>query len=108
MKVKAGDKVLCSFVDANREAEFFPEPEQVKLDRPLEQYIHYGVGPHACLGAEASRTALTAMLRTVGKLENLRRAPGPAGQLKKIPREGGFHVYMRADHGSYWPFPTSA
>ena len=107
VNVKAGDKVFCSFVDANREAEYFPEPNQVKLDRPLENYIHYGLGPHACLGGDASKTALTAMLRTVGKLDNLRRAPGPAGELKKIPRPGGFHVYMRSDHGRYWPFPTS-
>jgi linoleate 10R-lipoxygenase len=79
----------------------------VRLDRPMENYIHYGVGPHACLGGDASRVALTAMLKTVGRLDHLRRAPGPSGQLKKIPRPGGFYIYMRADHGSYWPFPTS-
>ena len=107
VKVQPGDKVFCSFVGANREAEFFPEPDTVRIDRPLDTYIHYGLGPHACLGAEASRTALTAMLRVVGQLDNLRRAPGPQGQLKKIPRPGGFSTYMRADHGSYWPFPTS-
>ena len=107
VNVKPGDKVFTSFVSANREAEFFPEPNTVKTDRPLENYIHYGLGPHACLGAEASKVALTAMLRVVGRLDNLRRAPGAQGQLKKIPRPGGLDVYMRADHGSYWPFPTS-
>ncbi len=130
VKVKPGDKIFTSFVGANREAEFFPEPNTVKIDRPMENYIHYGLGPHACLGGEASRTALTAMLRVVGRLDNLRRAPGPQGycfpcilvlsscarnsadsnpcrQLKKIPRPGGFYIYMRADHGSYFPFPTS-
>ena len=107
VKVKPGDKVFCSFVGANREAEIFPEPDSVRIDRPMDIYIHYGLGPHACLGGEASRTALTAMLRVVGRLENLRRARGPQGQLKKIPRPGGFYHYMRADHGSYFPFPTS-
>lgn len=107
VRVKPGDKVFCSFVGANREAKFFPEPDTVRIDRPMDTYIHYGLGPHACLGGEASRTALTAMLRVVGRLDNLRRAPGPQGQLKKIPRPGGFHVYMRADHGSYFPFPTT-
>lgn len=105
--VKPGDKVFCSFVSANREAEYFPNPDQVDITRPIDRYIHYGLGAHACLGGEASRTGLTAMLRTVGKLKNLRRAPGPQGQLKKIPRPGGFYVYMRADHGSYFPFPTT-
>ena len=107
VEVKAGDKVFCSLSSANREAEIFPDPNTVRLDRPMESYIHFGVGPHACLGAEASRTALTAMLRTVGKLDNLRRAPGPAGQLKKIARPGGSYDYMRPDHGSYSPFPTT-
>ena len=107
VKVNPGDKVFCSFVGAQREAEFFPDPDTVRIDRPIDTYIHYGLGPHACLGGEASRTALTAMLRVVGRLDNLRRAPGPQGQLKKIPRPGGFYAYMRADHGSYFPFPTS-
>lgn len=107
VKVKPGDKVFCNFVDANREAQFFPEPDTVKIDRPMDAYIQYGFGPDACLGQEASRTALTAMLRVVGRLDNLRRAPGPQGQLKKVPRPGNSHVYMRADHGSYSPFPTT-
>lgn len=47
------------------------------------------------------------MLRVVGRLDNLRPAPGPQGQLKKIPREGGYYVYLREDWGSYSPFPTS-
>ncbi|KAL9616422.1 MAG: hypothetical protein Q9204_008578 [Flavoplaca sp. TL-2023a] len=105
--VKPGDKVFCSFVQANREAQFFPDPNTVRTDRPLDSYIHYGMGPHTCLGRDASRVALTAMLKVVGRLDNLRRAPGPAGELKKIPRPGGFYIYMRADHGSYFPFPLS-
>ena len=107
VKVQPGDKVFCNFVGATREAETFPDPDAVRTDRPMDAYIHYGFGPHACLGREASRVALTAMLRVVGRLDNLRRAPGPQGQLKKVLRPGGLYVYMRADHGSYFPFPTS-
>ncbi len=103
--VEAGDKVFVSFVGAARDPFVFPSPDEVRVDRPLESYIHYGVGPHYCLGRDASRVALTAMLKVVGRLDNLRRAPGPAGELKKIPRPGGFYVYMRDDHGSYFPFP---
>ncbi|KAL8708190.1 MAG: hypothetical protein Q9220_006860 [cf. Caloplaca sp. 1 TL-2023] len=105
--VKPGDKVFCSFVGANRDPIIFPSPNEVRADRPLDSYIHYGMGPHTCLGRNASRVALTAMLKTVGKLENLRRAPGPQGMLKKVARPGGFYVYMRSDHGAYFPFPLS-
>lgn len=105
--IHPGDTVFVSFVGAATDPVVFPDPHAVRLDRPLESYMHYGEGPHACLGMEASRVALAAMLRVVGGLEGLRRAEGPKGVLKKIPREGGFYVYMREDHGSYFPFPLS-
>ena len=105
--VVPGDKVFVSFVSAAREPSIFPNPDTVDITRPLDRYIHYGIGPHTCLGKDASMVALTAMLRTVGKLKNLRRAPGPQGQLKKIPRPGGFYVYMREDFGSYYVFPLT-
>ncbi|KAK7727703.1 hypothetical protein SLS57_002745 [Botryosphaeria dothidea] len=107
ISVEPGDKVFVSFVGAARDPVVFPDPDEVRLDRPLESYIHYGEGPHTCLGRDASRVALTAMLKVVGSLNNLRRALGPKGQLKKIPRAGGFYVYMREDHGSYFPFPLT-
>ncbi|KAK5321703.1 hypothetical protein LTR93_005941 [Exophiala xenobiotica] len=84
--VKPGDKVFCSFVGAARDPNIFPNPDRVRLDRPMDSYLHYGIGDHTCLGKEASMIALTAMLRTVGKLQNLRRAPGPQGQLKKVSK----------------------
>ena len=65
----------------------------------------YGIGPHACLGGAASRVALTAMFRVIMRLDNLRLAPN--GEMKKIPREGGFYAYMDAKESRYWPFPTS-
>ena len=47
------------------------------------------------------------MLKVVGGLKNLRRAPGPQGQLKKIPRPGGFYIYMTENQGGYFPFPLT-
>lgn len=85
----------------------FPEPEKVKLDRDMDSYIHYGMGPHICLGYGLSKVAMTAMLKTVARLDNLRRAPGVQGQIKKIPGPGGFTLYMLADQSSYFPFPTT-
>ncbi|KAL2004333.1 hypothetical protein VTN02DRAFT_3127 [Thermoascus thermophilus] len=105
--IKEGDNVFVSFVSAARDPRIYPNPNEVRLDRPIESYINYGIGPHTCLGKDASQVALTAMLRTVGRLDNLRRAPGPQGQLKKIPRPGGFYIYMREDHGGYVVFPST-
>jgi linoleate 8R-lipoxygenase/9,12-octadecadienoate 8-hydroperoxide 8R-isomerase len=94
-------------VAASKDPAAFPEPDQVKLDRDLKLYMHFGYGPHECLGYGICRLALTTMLKVVGRLDNLRRAPGAQGQLKKIPGPGGSTIYMTADQSSYFPFPTT-
>lgn len=47
------------------------------------------------------------MLRVVSRLDNLRRAPGPQGELKKIPRPNNFYCYMLEDETSFYAFPMS-
>jgi linoleate 10R-lipoxygenase len=94
-------------VSAAQDPKVFPNPNEVRLDRPLESYLHYNDGPHTYLGGDASRVALTAMLRVVGRLDNLRRVPGPQGTPKKIPRPGGSYVYMKEDYSGYVVFPMS-
>lgn len=85
----------------------FPEPNKVRLDRDINLYMHFGFGPHQCLGYGICKIALTAMLKVIGRLDNLRRAPGAQGQVKKIPAPGGLTMYMTPDHSSYFPFPTT-
>lgn len=94
-------------VTASRDPKVFPDPEQVRLDRPLDSYIHFGWGPHICLGYGICKVALTTMLKTVGKLDNLRRAPGPQGQIKQVKGPGSITKYMTADESSWFPFPTT-
>jgi linoleate 8R-lipoxygenase / 9,12-octadecadienoate 8-hydroperoxide 8R-isomerase len=73
----------------------------------MELYMHFGFGPHQCLGYGMSRIALTTMLKVVGRLDNLRRAPGAQGQLKKVLGPGGIPLYMTEDLSSYSPFPST-
>ena len=94
-------------VTASHDPKAFANPEKVDLTRHLDSYIHYGLGPHMCLGYGASKIAMTTMLKTVAKLENLRRAPGPQGNIKEIKVPGDYTMYMTADHSSYFPFPTT-
>ncbi|THC96109.1 hypothetical protein EYZ11_004431 [Aspergillus tanneri] len=105
--IKEGDTVFVGAVKANRDPQVFPDPDEVRLDRPLDSYIQYDLGPHTGLGKEVTLLALTAMLRVVGRLDNLRPAPGPQGQVKKIHRKGGYYTYLREDWGSYSQFPTT-
>ncbi len=102
-----GNEVFVDTVSASHDPIAFPEPETVRLDRPMVSYIHYGQGPHQCLGYDVSKLALTTMLKTVGKLENLSRVPGAQGQIKKIASPEGITAYMTANHSKYFPFPTT-
>ncbi|KAI0891686.1 linoleate diol synthase [Annulohypoxylon nitens] len=107
VSIRAGDRVFVSFADAAKEKQHFPDPEKVNPRRPLDSYIHFGLGPQACLGPDACQVGLTEMFRSVFKLKGLRRATGPQGELKKIPQSGGFSEYMREDRGAYFPFPCT-
>jgi len=105
--VEPGQRLLCNLVSACHDPHVFPDPDKVILTRDPNLYIQYGIGPHQCLGYGLSKVGLTAMLKTVGKLDRLRRAPPPQGEMKKVPGPNGFTMYMTMDERSYFPFPSS-
>ena len=105
--LKADQRIMVNLVSASNDPVQFRNPERVDLTRDLDSYIHYGWGPHKCLGFDASKLALTTMLKTVAKLKGLRRAPGPTGTLKTMKVHGGYSLYLTADGSSYFPFPTT-
>jgi hypothetical protein len=92
---------------ANVSPEMFPDPKKIKTDRPLDQYIHYGRGTHACFGAPWANIGLTSMLAVFARLPNLRRAPGLEGQLKYVVM-GLFRVYMTQEWSNYSYYPTGS
>lgn len=110
IKVSEGQQIYTNFVTAGRDPDKFPHPEEIILDRPIDDYIHHGWGPHSCLGREMVRVAAAAQLRVFGRLKNLRRAPGHQGKLKfqhppNVP--SGIKAYMKEDWSDWYPFPTT-
>jgi linoleate 10R-lipoxygenase len=85
----------------------FPDPLEIKLDRPESTYVHYGWGPHSCLGREINMVANTAILRAFARLPGLRRAPGLQGELKYVIKNDVIKAFLQEDWSSYWFFPTS-
>jgi linoleate 8R-lipoxygenase / 9,12-octadecadienoate 8-hydroperoxide 8R-isomerase len=106
VKVKLGQGVLCDMQSAFRDPEVFPQPLKVDLNRDKELYTQYGFGPNGCLD-EMSRVALTTMFKLIGRLKNLRRAPGPQGQMKTVEGPSGGLLYMNGDQTSFSPFPST-
>ncbi|TDZ48293.1 Linoleate diol synthase [Colletotrichum trifolii] len=129
VKIAKGQRVVCNLMTAGRDPAIFEKPNEVRTDRPLESYVHFGLGPHWCAGKEISRIAQTSMFKQLVGLKNLRRAPGGRGKLKNfpaspwqgqvgLPTEGqnghgpvkpwlGLRSFMTADQSSYWPVPTT-
>ncbi|CEL05332.1 Putative Psi-producing oxygenase A [Aspergillus calidoustus] len=107
IKIKAGQEVMCNLASACKDSSAFPEPDKVKLDRDMSLYAHFGVGAHECLAAELCKIGLTSMFKVIGRLDNLRRARGPQGHLKRISGPGGVPKYMNEDQTGFSPIPTT-
>lgn len=117
--VKVGDQIYVDFISAGLDEKVFPDPKKIDPTRDRSLYIHHGYGPHSCLGRPMVEMAMAAQLKVFAKLKNLRRAPGPQGELKKtIPAPnptssdpkatpGNIEVFMLEDWSSWYPFPTS-
>lgn len=105
---------LCSQVANNphqasgRADTTFDSPESVNPSRPLGSYLHPGLGQHSLFGHEVFQIALTEMFRAVFRKRNLRRTPGPQGELSRIQTDGssGFQ-YLTEDWSGLSPLPTS-
>jgi hypothetical protein len=105
--VKKGDTIFADFVSAGVDPEVFPDPLEVRLDRPDDVYIHHGYGGHACLGRPIVMLAMAAQLRVFARLRNLRIAPGIPGEIKTTTVNGVFIEYMSEDWSQWTPFPST-
>lgn len=61
----AGDRVLLSWMSANRDAQHFPDPDTVVLDRTPNPHLAFGVGAHRCIGMHVARSSFQILLREV-------------------------------------------
>ncbi|KAI0007940.1 linoleate diol synthase precursor [Xylariaceae sp. FL0662B] len=118
-------RAIVDLVTASHDAETFPSPETVRLDRPLSSYLSWGLGPHKCLGDGITRVALAEAFKVLVGLPGLARAPGPRGESKNVEFKewrgqvgrkavegggdewSGLRVYLSADQSSYSPVPTT-
>jgi linoleate 10R-lipoxygenase len=67
----------------------------------------YGLGTNPHLPRVVHTAALTELCRAVFGKKNVRRAPGPQGELKKVAQEDGSWAYLTEDWSSVTPLPTS-
>lgn len=70
VKMKKGDRVTAVLPTANYDPEAFPNPTEVKFDRPRKPILAFAGGPHSCMGAHLARLEVKVALQ-----EWLRRIP---------------------------------
>lgn len=58
MPVRAGESVYLGWATANLDAETFPNPLEVKLDRKDNRHVAFAAGIHRCLGSHLARLEL--------------------------------------------------
>lgn len=62
--IRAGERVLLSYLSANHDESVFPEPFHFDIRRAnANDHLAFGIGVHFCLGAHLARMELRAFLR---------------------------------------------
>jgi cytochrome P450 len=60
--MKEGDWLLLPFPAANRDPEFFPNADEVQIDRAENRHAAFGLGIHRCIGSNLARMELRVAL----------------------------------------------
>jgi cytochrome P450 len=84
--VNARELVLAATASAMRDPDVVGRPHRFRTDRPEHDYLHFGAGPHRCLGEQIAPVLLTAAIAALFRRPGLRRVPGPAGRLMTVGR----------------------
>ncbi|MGQ3887892.1 cytochrome P450 [Legionella sp. CNM-1927-20] len=63
--IKAGSVIFISTHAINRDPEYFPEPEDIKLDLRSNAHFSYGYGGHFCLGAKLARMEMNLVFKSL-------------------------------------------
>jgi cytochrome P450 len=105
-EIKKGETVYLDLTAASVDQDQFPDPQMIKLDRPEESYLHFGWGPHTCLGRYIAINALAAQLKVLAGANGLRKVPGKRGELRSR-MVNGVKCFLTAGKDGLKPVPQS-
>lgn len=77
--LRRGDKVVVSFLAANRDPRAFHEPELFDMARAENPHLSFGYGPHFCIGGQLARAQLRALFDALlDRMDQVEYAGSPA------------------------------
>jgi cytochrome P450 len=80
--MRKGAKVLVGVQSAMFDERAVRAPREFRVDRPWDDYLHFGHGLHTCFGLEINRVHIPAMAVALLEGPRLERAPDPEGKLR--------------------------
>lgn len=92
-RIPAGTRVVASTLSAMFDGSVLPAPDEFRIDRPWEHYIHFGRGMHRCFGERFNRASVPQAVASLLRRPKLRRMNGLAGH---IHYEGPFPKRLMA------------
>ncbi|WP_375768884.1 cytochrome P450 [Archangium gephyra] len=82
VRIRKGTLIIASTISAMFDPEVMQHPDEFRVDRPPQGYMHFGRGLHTCYGERINHLVLPELLEGLLRLRNLRRAPGGEGRMK--------------------------
>ena len=86
--VARGEKVVVSFLSANRDPRVFDDPGSFRVDRRSRSHLAFGHGPHLCVGAHLARVQMRAMLTELLRRTTWLEAAGEPALLQSSFQRG--------------------
>ena len=66
-KIRKGDSLCLFYPSANRDEDFFEDPDVFRIDRQPNPHLGFGLGEHFCLGASLARLELRVIFRELAQ-----------------------------------------
>ncbi|CEL56219.1 prostaglandin-endoperoxide synthase 2 [Rhizoctonia solani AG-1 IB] len=109
LRLTPHNRLFVSLANSNLDPEAFENPHTVNPDRPREAYNLFGYGMHKCMGDQFTERTMPAVIKSIFKLKNIRRAPGESGKLRSFTQDlhGTKQTMFLNAKGLVTPWPAS-